>query len=711
MPNLQDILSMIQTGRASEAEPILEAAYEMSPDNPALAHLLGLVKLQLHQNEAAILLLEQALVSPKPQASVWIALATALLNTSQVSKADAAFQEALRLDPGNVTTLLNLARTRLAQNNLESAQSLYEQGRDLAPEMLDISYELAEVYANQGNLAAAAQTLAAITDHQPDIVTPGIKAGFLYFKLGDIQTAEKQFLSALSTDPTQQQALFGLGALNLQKEDWPKAIAYLQSSLALAPTHTASIEALALCLMKQNHWAEALTYLVPLSEKHPHTATHLRDRGWCEVQIKHYDQGLENLEQAFLMAPHDPITQYYLAMGLYEYGEIDQGLELLNTCPMGTASAAQLVNASAVYRDTGHLDKALKQLDQAQAKRPDNPNIYNHFGVTYHMKGDIEAALKNFQKAIDLVPSNAMPHVNKGYSLLIQGDLEAGYAELSHRWASFSKNDGLPGQQWLGQDIGDAPLLLYADNNTAEFVLMARFFEHVQRKAYNIYVLIPQTMVRLVRYNWPKLKIITDPSQIGVVSYKASIIDLPALCRITDLQQLAATVPYTSVYEDLSSNWLHRLPKRTTGQPRVGLFLGPDQAPPKESLRYLTSDIAAAYLSNLDVEWICLGVANKTKADWVTPLPHTADLFDLAAIIEHLDLVISVDHALLHIAGSMGIPAWGLISAAPSYYWHLNRTDSPWYPSVKLYRQMALKDWSAPFEEIRTDLLSLTTGI
>ena len=181
----------------------------------------------------------------------------------------------------------------------------------------------------------------------------------------------------------------------------------------------------------------------------------------------------------------------------------------------------------------------------------------------------------------------------------------------------------------------------------------------------------------------------------------------------TNSRNVPARIPYLKAKDDLSRIWLERLGNKS-GKLRVGLAWAGRPEHRDDSRRSLALQQLAPILQTPEVEFFSLqmGPAARQAAEW--PLKdftaHLHDFCDTAALVEHLDLVISVDTAVVHLAGAMGKPVWVLLARIPDWRWMLERTDSPWYPSMRLFRQQRRGDWSGPIFAAAEELAKLAKG-
>jgi predicted O-linked N-acetylglucosamine transferase (SPINDLY family) len=348
--------------------------------------------------------------------------------------------------------------------------------------------------------------------------------------------------------------------------------------------------------------------------------------------------------------------------------------------------------------------------------------VLNDVGYAFKMQGDLPNALAYFEKAIDALPDEFLPHWNYATTLLLSGDYERGFAEFE--WRLFGSDYPLPNslkeawfQLWDGTtDLTNSTLLVYADQGLGDAIQFIRYLP-----------LIAQSVGRLVVGCHPSLhSLFASVAKVDLFVGKASeipefdawipLMSLPYLLNTSE-ENLPTTVPYLKLP-------LKKFLPAESGRLKVGfvwaagLHQGTEMQQESYALRScsLTNFIALLEPTAISLYSLQLGDEAKALSSFQTQ-EHLYDLSgeihnfaDTAALIAELDLVISVDTAVAHLAGALGKPTWVLLPFAPDWRWQLNRSDSPWYPTMRLFRQERPGDWQSVFAEIEAALLEISTG-
>ncbi len=312
----------------------------------------------------------------------------------------------------------------------------------------------------------------------------------------------------------------------------------------------------------------------------------------------------------------------------------------------------------------------------------------------------LEEAAAGYRRAIQMRPSYARAHWNLSLSLLLAGEFREGWEEFEWRWR---KRDTpapeFPAPAWDGSPLRGRTLLLWHEQGLGDTIQFVRYAERIVRDGGRVWLECPAKLAGLLR---------TAPGIDGIVEAGAArpafdlhapLGSLPRLFRTT-VERIPARVPYLGVDESRREAWRQRL--AGLRRPRVGLVWrgNPQHAEDRErSIEWKTLEPLGAVRG---VSWFALQYGEQPgalgPAEVIDLGPETADFRDAAAAIEQMDLVISVDTALAHLAGALARPVWLLAAWVPDWRWMLGREDSPWYPTLRLFRQRRQGDWGEVVE-------------
>jgi Flp pilus assembly protein TadD len=367
-----------------------------------------------------------------------------------------------------------------------------------------------------------------------------------------------------------------------------------------------------------------------------------------------------------------------------------------------------LANAMA---DADDLESAITYYQRAIQIDGQFAQAHSNLGKALMRIGRRDQAMAACNRAIELDPHSANPRWNRAIALLLQGDYQQGWTEFEwrHLLADFSPlNVSEP--RWDGGSLAGSTILLHAEQGLGDTIQFVRYVPMVAKLGGRVILRCPRELVELFRGINGIHALISNTEALPPFDVHCPLMSLPKLFG-TRLESIPGRAPYLAADPKRAQVWAERIGSST--MPRVGLAWAGSPLHQYDRQR----SIGLASLSPLSrvagVQWVSLqkGPAAaeimKTKP-LMAMCDHTAmlaDFADTAALISQLDLVISVDTAVAHLAAAMGKPVWLLLPFAPDWRWLLDRDDSPWYPTIRLFRQSVRGDWTSVIEAVATQLI------
>jgi len=383
-------------------------------------------------------------------------------------------------------------------------------------------------------------------------------------------------------------------------------------------------------------------------------------------------------------------------------------------------SAETWMNLGVLLTDLNQFDEAIACIQESLRLRPDAHDAHDNLGATLARQGKWDEALVCYNRALGLQPSYPEARRNRAFIWLAHGDFERGWSEfewrLSCRW-HVGSNPNCP--RWTGEDLRGRTILLHTEQGLGDTIQFIRFVaETSKRNAGGIIVTCPKPLVRLIG-RFPGIDFITDVgSPVPPFDVHASLWSLPAILGTT-LANLPSPRAYLSVDSDTIARWRTILaralgesgtdhtmkigivwqgnPKHRTDRVRSFRLdqLEPLARVPGVRLISLQKDHGLDQLRALDGRFSVMTLTNDDDGS-----EDDRDFLDTAAIVSQLDLVVTPDSAVAHLAGSLGTPVWVALPLVAEWRWMLDCEDSPWYPSMRLFRQKTAGDWPEVFERM-----------
>jgi Flp pilus assembly protein TadD len=366
---------------------------------------------------------------------------------------------------------------------------------------------------------------------------------------------------------------------------------------------------------------------------------------------------------------------------------------------------------SDVCRMHGDLGRSLAAARRAVALDPADALALFTLAMVHHDLLDLPACIAAARASLDLKPALPQAHMKLGQALLLTGELQAGWEEYEWRYripgaaplmpAELLAPEGKPGgrPQWDGTPMPDTRLLLVADQGYGDVIQFARYIPWARALCPLAVIAASADLAGLLATMFPGLEIVTNWQEAGKFAAYCPLSGLPRL-HGTTLDNIPAAIPYITSAPDRVAHWRGLLDALLPpGLPRVGLVWAGRPTHNNDLNRSLSLDRLTRLTDMPGVAFVSLQkgpAARQASQHRILDLDdRIAGFDDTAAIIANLDLVIGVDTAVMHLAGAMGRPAWVLLPHAPDWRWLLDRTDSPWYPSMRLFRPPAPRAWDA----------------
>jgi Tetratricopeptide repeat len=366
-------------------------------------------------------------------------------------------------------------------------------------------------------------------------------------------------------------------------------------------------------------------------------------------------------------------------------------------------------NLGEAHRGLGQFDQAMACYRRALELQPDSSEVYNNIALALRTMGDLAEATRLFQRAVELNSDNANAHFNLGCIRLLQADFANGWHEYAWRmrmaWHPI-KDVSLPA--WDGLPLSGKKLLVYAEQGMGDTLQFIRYLPLVAPRAAEVVTIVPPELVPLLTASGVA-NLYPRGAPTPTCDAACPLLSLPALFGTT-AESIPADIPYLRADARLVEHW--RRPLESMSEFKVGIAWQGNVTYYQDRFRSipLTAFEPLARVPGVRLFSLQMGDAARQIDELAGRFPLTRfdDQFDAAhgrfmdtaAVMMHLDLVVTSDTSIAHLAGALGVPVWLALSVSPDWRWMLERLDSPWYPSMRLFRQQQLGQWSDVFESI-----------
>jgi tetratricopeptide (TPR) repeat protein len=493
-----------------------------------------------------------------------------------------------------------------------------------------------------------------------------------------------------------------------------QAAALYQQILQARPDHFDALNMFARLMIECGRGVDALQLMEHALRVNPASAMAWTNRGHILNSTGRLEEALANYDHALVLNPEMVETHFNRGIVLRELNRIeeavasyDRALELRRNNPDAWNNRGESLMA------LGRHEEALASYDQALKRNPGFAEALYNRGNVLRALGRYKEALTCWERAQRLKPDYANAHYNEALCHLLLGDYEQGWEKYEWRWQALLKEHRRDFSQplWLGQeDINGKTILLYAEQGFGDTIQFCRYVKHVAALGTTVLLEVQPPLASLMKTLEGPSSVLTKDAPLPEFDFHTPLLSLPLACMATLGTTIPAHTPYLTVPPENMEKW--RNESGNDNRLRVGLAWSGSPTHINDRNRSIPLTQLSPLLENGQANFISL---QKDLRDYdqsqLAELPqlnhygeHLQDFADTAALIATLDLVITVDTSVAHLAGALGKNVWIMLPHDPDWRWLLEIADSPWYPTAKLYRQPETANWDSVIQNITADL-------
>jgi tetratricopeptide (TPR) repeat protein len=424
--------------------------------------------------------------------------------------------------------------------------------------------------------------------------------------------------------------------------------------------------------------------------------------------------------EALAVQPGHPLAQHFLGVILYQRRDVAAALPLLQRSVEAVPAEPEFHNNLGLALAAGEREEeAIAAFRAALALKSGHAVAWNNLGLALQSVNDVEGAIGAFRRAIALQPEFEHAHWNLALALLLDGQYAEGWREYESRFAlsELGKDrHAFAGPAWDGSAPQGKTLLLYTEQGLGDALQFARFIAPLARTGARCIVCCPPALAPLLATAPGVAQTVTDAERLPHYDAHLPLLSLPRLLGTT-VDAIPADVPYITVAPERRAA-ARKLIEASPRRLNVGVVWTGNPANPANRVRSAGLDALDPLFEVEGIDWYSLQ-QGRTTADFtpaarkarMRPLPADWALVDTAALIAELDLVISVCTSIAHLSGALGRPTWTMLACAADWRWLQGRADSPWYPTMRLFRQPHPRDWNAVARSIAFELRALVSAL
>ena len=538
-------------------------------------------------------------------------------------------------------------------------------------------------------------------------------AGALALQGGNPASALEHFSRAVEVAPDFAEGFNNRGVVLQQMKRWDEALASFERAATIQPGFVDALYNRGVVLGEMRRWEEALASYERALELDPTNARGHNNRGNVLQKLRRWNEALQSYERALELRPNHPEALNNRGAVLRELRRWDDAVRDYRQALAAKPDYAEAhSNLGLALKEMSRWEEALQSTDRALELRPVYPEALNNRGFVLHDLRRWDEALASYQASVDARPDYAEPRWNMALLHLLRGDYARGWDLFEWRW----KTEDIAPQfrafarpLWLGkEEIAAKTVLVHSEQGLGDTIQYARYVHEVIGRGAHVIFETPAVLKALMESSFPAARVVAKNAAAPAFDFQVPLASLP-LAFGTRVETIPSRVPYLSVEEARQREWNERLGPPT--KTRIGVAWAGNPAQRNDHNRSMAFRHLAPLFA-MDFEFHCLQKDLRPgDRDALARLPgmrrwdeHLRDFADTAALANALDLVISVDTSIAHLAGALGRPTWILLTWMADYRYFLDRDDSPWYPTARLFRQARPGDWDEVIGRVRAAL-------
>ena len=535
-----------------------------------------------------------------------------------------------------------------------------------------------------------------------------------FHQSGDLNKAQKGFEYLISKYPESADLCNSLGTLNLQLGNDKKGCLLLEKSLQINPNQPMVSFNLGNSYLNQKNLTKALEFYTTTITKAPEYLEAYIKKGELLTDLKIHNEAIDCLKDAIELAPGNFKILNAIGVNLLEIGEAKNALKYFTQCiKIDKDNAILYNNAGLASYKMNRFDDSINYFNQCIKNAPMIGYFYSNRGLSFQAIKKLNLAMEDFNKCISLDPKYPESYWNKSLLHLFQGNYKDGWELYEYRWQSFAKEwvRDYPTKLWLGNEsIENKVIFIYPEQGHGDFIHCFRYIA-LLKDLYpkKIILEVTEPFYNIITSQDLEIEVIGPNAQPPEFDFYSPIMSLPLGFK-TEISNIPNKCPYLQTNLNKNKIWEEKF--IDSNHMRIGLSWSGNPFHKNNHNRSMSLDDFSELLS-LPFEFYSLQkeipdedleILNNSKIIDHQNLLH--DFSDTASLIKMLDVVISVDSVIAHLAGALGKKTFLLLPEKSSFLWMHERKDSPWYPSVKIFRQSTLGDWKKPMEELICELQS-----
>ena len=642
-----------------------------------------------------------------------------LQSLGRMTDALAAYEDALRWSPSHCEALTNRGALLERFGRLDEALACFDLIETIRPRDSSNLFNMGSVLQKLGRHDDALAAYEEAARHGPADAEIELNRGNVLQKLGRLEEA----LAAYDLSSRYRQgyppALYNKG-IALQGLNRPQeALAAYDAALAVNPTYYEASCNRGNVLHELGHLGDALAAFTYTLKIRPGFVPALTNRANILLQLGRAEEAILSCNEVLRRDPEHPQSLSIRGTALYKLGYLEEALANLNEAVRINPSAPDSwLNRGNVLQEQDRCSEAIACYREALRIKPHFPEALSGLGVALKEMGQIDEALVYFDKALNYKPGFPDARNNRAGALLLNGSLKAGFEDFECRWDRSNAPpktviSNLP--NWVGQNVTGKAIIVWDEQGLGDLIQFSRYLLCLAEAGADVTLLCRKNMHRLLHTLPKPVRLIDALDTNERFDFQSALMSLPYGFQ-TSLETVPAPVPYLHPEPTLTSKWARRIGGDGF---RIGVgwhgnkFINLKRSIPVPCFAPLAAIDGVRLISLMkDQESIEVEAENGrfTIEGLGDDFDSGADSFlDCAAVMENVDLIVTSDTAIAHLAGALGRPVFLALKHVPDWRWLMHRNDCPWYPTMRIFRQEEKGEWKDVFERIASSVEACIT--
>ena len=705
-------------GEPDPASELLERAIHAQPEQPEAYSRLGALRAAQGRLDAAAECYRQAIRFGVADAAAHKALAITNMRSGRLEQAVESFGLAIRINPSDAESYNDLGIVQARLGRLDEAIESYREAIRLSPEFADAHNNLGNALRNKGKLDEAIVSLQEALRLRPAYPEGHNNLGIALRRKGRHDKALASYQKALHQRPNYPEAHNNLGFALADRGRFEAAIQCYHQAIRIRNDYFEAFHNLGNALAELNRLDEAVAAYREALRLNPRDARSHKSLGIAFSRQEKFQEAEPCLKEAIRIKPdfHDAFNDLGIVYARQDRFQeaIDAYREAIRLRPTFAEAYNNLGNS---YLNAGRFEESTECFQKALELRPNYADAHNNIGIAYAEMGRFDDAVRSYTECIKLRPNHVDAHMNRALTWLRKGDYAQGWAAYEWRWRKRSlTNRPLIQPQWNGFPLGNRTILLITEQGFGDVIQFIRYAALLKEQGATVIFEAPERLVPLLAGCPGVDQVVAQGQPIPNYDVFCPLLTVPGYLD-TSIDRIPGNVPYIRPDASLLEKWGRELSAYPGFKVGINWQGNPKYAGERhrsmplrqfEGLSKIPGVTLFSLQKNDGVEQLKALGDTFPVIDLGTKLDEsTGPFMETAAVLKSLDLFITSDTAVAHLAGALGVPVWMPLSTTPDWRWLTGREDSPWYPTMRIFRQDTHMEWGPVFERIATELRKL----